>query len=185
MQLYAKESNLNFGFNYDETVKKFSFEFPNNSAFDYFVITIPSELAERLGFGLNRYITKEIRTGKIVKDADDFNVDETTNEARALCFDTALVVVSDFYQTSNMTVGTPHAYMTSLYPTGGGTMDIPMMESCHAPPTMRLSSTLPTADGYVLPKFKLSRFLDNQLFVPFVWTKGAYISGALRGKEIK
>ena len=185
MQLYAKESNINFGFNYDEASKKFSFEFPNNSAFDYFVITIPSELAERLGFGLNRYITKEIRTGKIVKDADDFNVDETTNEARALCFDTALVVVSDFYQTSNMTVGTPHAYMTSLYPTGLGTMDIPMMESCHAPPTMRLSSTLPTAEGYVLPKFKLSRFLDNRLFVPFVWTKGAYISGALRGKEIK
>ena len=183
LQLYAKESNLNFGFNYDQALKKFTFEFPNNAAFDYFVITIPSELSERLGFGLTTDIKKENRTGKLVKDSDDFNVDETTNEARALCFDTALVVVSDFYNTSNMTVGTPHPYMASLYPTGLGTMDIPMMESCHAPPTMRLSSVLPTGEGYVLPKFKLSRVLDNRNYVNFIWTKGAYISGALRGKK--
>jgi hypothetical protein len=64
-------------------------------------------------------------------------------------------------------------------------METPMVESCHEPATMMLSSTLATAKGYVLPKFKLSRFLDNRNFVNFVWTQGAYVSGILRGRKIK
>jgi hypothetical protein len=183
---YAKESNLAFGFNYDASLKKFSFEFPNNSAFDYFVICISSELSERLGFDLNTDIKKENRIGKVTRDASDFNVDEIANEARALCFDTALVIISDYYNTSNTTVGLTNAYLTALYPTSSGTsMETPMMESCHTPATMMISSTLASAKGYLLPKFKLSRFLDDENFVDFIWTQGAYVSGILRGKKIK
>ena len=186
MQTYAIKSNLSFGFSYDAATKKFSFEFPNNSAFDYFVITMPTELSERLGFDFTTDIKKEKRTGKAIKDADDFNIDETANEARALCLDTALVLVSDYYNSSNKTAGMNNAYLTALYPTSTGTsMETPMMESCHKPATMTLSSTLATAEGFVLPKFKLSRFLDNRNFVNFVWTKGAYVSGILRGKKTK
>jgi hypothetical protein len=97
MQKYAKESNISFGFSYDTTQKKFSFEFPSNSTFDYFAIIIPSELAERLGFDFATGIRKDKRTGKVTKDSNDFNIDETANEARALCFDTGLVVISDYY----------------------------------------------------------------------------------------
>jgi hypothetical protein len=184
MQDYAKNCNLNFGFNYDTNTKKFSFVFPSNPAFDYFVIIIPSELAERLGFDFTTNITKEKRTGKVTKDADDFNIDETANEARALCLDTALVLISDYYNSSNKTAGMNNSYLTALYPTTTGTsMETPMVESCHAPTTMRVSSTLATSKGFVLPKFKLSRFLDNRNFVDFVWTKGAYVSGILRGKK--
>ena len=96
MQEFALKSNLIFGLSYDETAKKFSFEFPNNPAFNYFVIKIPSDLSERLGFNLATNITKDNKTGQKCKDADDFNIDETANEARALCLDTALVLVSDF-----------------------------------------------------------------------------------------
>ena len=120
----------------------------------------------------------------MTKDADDFNIDETANEARALCLDTALVLISDYYNSSNTTAGMNNSYLTALYPTSTGTsMETPMVESCHAPTTMRLSSTLATSKGFVLPKFKLSRFLDNRNFVDFVWTKGAYVSGILRGKK--
>jgi hypothetical protein len=186
MQNYATESNLNFGFSYDTTAKKFSFEFPNNPAFDYFVIVIPTELSERLGFDLVTNIKKDNRTGKVTKDAGDFDIDETANEARALCLDTNFVVISDYYNTSNTTVGINTAYLTALFPTSAGTyLETPMMESCHAPPTMTVSSTLATGDGSVLPKFTLSRFLDNNKFVNFVWTKGAYISGTLRGRKTK
>jgi hypothetical protein len=47
-----------------------------------------------------------------------------------------------------------------------------------------MSRTLATAEGFVLPKFRLSRFLDNRSFVNFKWTQGAYISGILRGKKV-
>ena len=186
LQTYAQSSNLNFGFTYDETTKKFSFQFPNNPAFDYFVINIPSELSERLGFEFTTDIKKDARVGKAVRDADSFNVDEVENECRALILDTALVLVSDYYNFTNSTAGMHNAYMTALYPTSTATsMETPMVESCHTPPTMTLSKTLPTAKGFVLPKFQLSRFLDNRSFVNFKWTQGAYISGILRGKENK
>jgi hypothetical protein len=185
MQEYAQESNFDFNIAYDTVTKKFSFQYPNNSAFDYFVITIPTELSERLGFELVRDITKDTRTGKPVRDADSFNVDEVANEARALVLDTALVVVSDYYNSSNSTAGMHDAYLTALYPTSTGTsMEIPMVESCHKPATMTMSRTLATAEGFVLPKFRLSRFLDNRSFVNFKWTQGAYISGILRGKKV-
>jgi hypothetical protein len=146
MQEYAKNCNLNFGFSYDTNTKKFSFVFPSNPAFDYFVIIIPSELAERLGFDFTTNITKEKSTGKVTKDADDFNIDETANEARALCLDTALVLISDYYNSSNKTAGMNNSYLTALYPTTTGTsMETPMVESCHAPTTMRVSSTQATS----------------------------------------
>ena len=186
MQKYAIESNLNFGFTYDSTAKKFSFEFPNNPSFDYFEIVIPTELSERLGFDLVTNIKKDNRIGKVTKDAGDFDIDETANTARALCLDTNFVVISDYYNSSNTTVGMSTAYLTALFPTSAGTsLETPMMESCHAPATMTISSTLATGDGSVLPKFKLSRFLENNNFVNFVWTKGAFISGTLRGRKTK
>ena len=186
MQKYAIESNLNFGFTYDSTAKKFSFEFPNNPSFDYFVIVIPTELSERLGFDLVTDIGKNNSTGKVTKDAGDFDIDETANAARALCLDTNFVVISDYYNTSNNTVGMSTAYLTALFPTSAGTsLETPMMESCHAPATMMLSSTLATAEGSIFPKFKLSRFSDDNKFINFVWTEGAYVCGTLRGKKIK
>lgn len=185
MQEFALKSNLIFGLSYDETAKKFSFEFPNNPAFNYFVIKIPSDLSERLGFNLATDITKDNKTGQKCKDADDFNIDETANEARALCLDTALVLVSDYYNNSISTAKANSAYMTALYPTSTGTyMETPLMESCHSPPTMTLPLILPTSEGFILPKFKLSRFLDNNNYVNFVWTKGAYISGIFRGRKV-
>ncbi len=118
-------------------------------------------------------------------DADNFNVDEVANQARALILDTALVLVSDYYNSSNTTAGMHNAYLTALYPNSSATcLEIPMLESCHKPATMTLSKTLPSSEGFVLPKFKLSRFLDNRSFVNFKWTQGAYISGTLRGKEV-
>lgn len=183
-QDYGLECNLEFSFTYDATTRKFTFVFPNNRVFDYFNISIPSELSERLGFDLVKIITKENKTGRSVVDADSFNVDEVANQARALILDTALVLVSDYYNSSNTTAGMHNAYLTALYPNSSATcMEIPMLESCHKPATMTLSKTLASSEGFVLPKFKLSRFLDNRSFVNFRWTQGAYISGTLRGKE--
>jgi hypothetical protein len=181
MKKYAYDCNLMVGFNYDATTKKFRFEFPNNTNLENITVVIPPELAERLGFGLQTDITRSNRTGTKVDDSEDISL--TNDKARALTFDTSLVIVSYNDSSSMTTVGINDSYMAALYPSGLGSMIIPAVESCFKPATMKLSKTLYGHSGFVLANFKLSRFLDNSEFVNFIWNKGAYISGVLRGAK--
>jgi hypothetical protein len=181
MQKYSYSCNFILGFSYDATTKVFRFEFPNNTSLENITVVIPPELAERLGFGLQTDITRNNNTGKKVED--EFDVSKTQDKARALAFDTSLVIVSNNDSSSMTTVGINDTYMAALYPTGLGSMVIPAVEYHFKPPTMKLSKTLYGSDGFVNANFKLSRFLDNSTFVNFVWNKGAYISGVLRGAK--
>jgi hypothetical protein len=182
MAMYGNVVNYMFGFNYDETTKKFTFEYPINASLSNIQIVLSTDLAERLGFGLTTDITSENNTGKTVDDV--FDVDTVESKARALIMDTGPVVCSYNDASSMTTVGITNSYMAALYPTHFGTsMVIPQVESCFKPPTMTLSNILYGSQGLVTAKFKLSRFFDENQLVNLVWTMGAYISGTLRGAK--
>ena len=182
MARYANHVNFMFGFGYDETTKKFTFEYPMNASLNKITIVLSTDLAERLGFGLTTNIISLTNTGKKVEDV--FDVDTVENKARALIMDTGPVICSNHNTSSMTTVGITDSYMAALYPANfGTTLVIPAVESCFVPPTMTLSKTLYGSQGYVNGNFKLSRFFDDGQFVNLMWTMGAYISGTLRGAK--
>ena len=181
LQDYALQCNFSTGFHYNETEKTFTFDFPNNPVLNNLVINLPLELSERLGFHFVQDITKTSATGQKVDD--DIDVKESETRARALAYDTSLVVISHTNSSANTTAGINYAYMAALYPTGFGTLEISPVEACLKPPTLKLPITLYGTPSSVPATFKLSRFLDNSELTNLVWTTGAYIFGVLRGVE--
>ena len=138
-------------------------------------------MAERLGFGLINDITLANKTGLPVNDKlDDALVQE---KSRALAYDTGVVIITDENKSTRFTSQVPTKYMSSLYPTGTGTLEIQASDLCQTMPTADLSETgiILREKGNVYPCFKLWRFLDNNELVPLVWIVGAFINGVLRG----
>ena len=182
MGMYANYVNFMLGFGYDETTKKFTFEYPMNASFSKITIALTSDLAERLGFGLTTDITSDANTGKSVEDV--FDVATVESKCRALIMDTGPVICSYHNNSSMTTVGITDSYMAALYPAQfGTTLVIPQLESCFKPPTMMLSKMLYGSQGLVTANFKLSRFFDNNNLVNLMWTMGGFISGTLRGAK--
>jgi hypothetical protein len=181
LQDYAFQSNFVTGFSYDETEKTFTFHFPNNPNFNHMIINLPIELSERLGFNFVNDIKKTSATGKKVED--NINVKESETKARALAYDTSVVIISHTNSSSNATAGINYSYMAALYPTGFGTLEISPVEACFKQPTMKLPITSYGTPLMVPATFKLSRFLDNSELTNLIWTNGAYIFGVLRGVE--
>ena len=178
---YAPTCNFTTGFHYNSTKKTFTFDFPANSVLNELMIGIPVELSERLGFDFATEIKKYAPTGKPVDDS--FNISEAETKARALAYDTSLVIISHQNSSSNATAGINYSYMAALYPTGFGTLEISAVEACFKPPTMKLPITLYGKRDTVPATFKVSRFLDNSELTNLIWTNGAYIFGVLRGVE--
>ena len=178
---YNKESNFIMGFNYNDTTKKFSFVFPDNPILNFNVVEIPLELSERLGFDFVTDIKKTANTGGEVNDT--FDIKEAETKARALAYDTSIVIISHNNSSANTTAGINSAYMAALYPSGFGTLEISPVEACFKPPTMKLPITLHGTPVTVPATFKLSRFLDNNKLTNLIWTNGAYIFGILRSVE--
>ena len=54
---FEKTSNISFGVTYFPATKRFQFLFPNNDRMTNMKVVLPCDLAERLGFELNREIT--------------------------------------------------------------------------------------------------------------------------------
>jgi hypothetical protein len=181
LQDYASSCNFTTGLNYDETKKMFTFEFSKNPHLRNMSIHLPPELSERLGFNFVSDIKEATGAGKKVEDEIDISQSET--KARALAYDTSLVIISHNNSSANTTAGINHSYMAALYPTGFGTLEIPAIESCYKAPTMNLPITLYGNPSTVPATFKLSRFLDDSKLTNLVWTNGAYIFGVLRGIE--
>lgn len=181
MQEYAQECNFIMGFNYNDTTKKFSFVFSDNPVLNFTVIEIPLELSERLGFDFVTDIRKTANTGEEVNDT--FDIKEAETKARALAYDTSVVIISHSNSSANTTAGINSSYMAALYPTGFGTLEISPVEACFKPPTMKLPITQYGTPVTVPATFKLSRFLDTNELTNLIWTNGAYIFGVLRGVE--
>jgi hypothetical protein len=82
-------------------------------------ICIPSDLAERLGFELNRDITPKKCIGECLVAVDP---KETEDRVRALSHETGLIIVSDHNHGTNTMVSVGKQHMAALYPTKTGNM---------------------------------------------------------------
>jgi hypothetical protein len=52
-----KTNNISYCVTYNATTKRFQFQFPSNNRMTKMKVVLPGDLAERLGFELNREIT--------------------------------------------------------------------------------------------------------------------------------
>ena len=174
---FEDQCNLQFGFSYEPTEKKFSFSFPQNIIMKNMRFVLVPELSERLGFDLNTDIGENNRVGKTV---ENINTKETENRARALAHDTGIIIVSDFHSGSISTSGINEKYMGALYPTETGTMVIHFNEVCNPKPTMTLRDDIMTPS--VIPiTFLLSKFLEKNKLVNLIWRESFTMMGTLRG----
>ena len=183
LEVISYESNIKIDMSYSEGEKTFSFTFPLDRAIRMSTFVVPTDLSERLGFELVTDITRNNKKGQPV--SEDIDVKNTEAKARALGYDTGVVVVSNANIRSNTTAGINEEFMCSLYPTATGTFEIPHTESCFKPATTKLPHFYTSSTGTVPALFKLSRFLDNDDLVHLDWKNGAFVSGLLRGSKPK
>ena len=183
LDVISYESNIKFDTSYSTGDKTFLFTFPIDRAIRLATFVVPSDLSERLGFDLVNDITTNNKKGNPVPE--DVDVKNTETKARALGYDTGVVVVSNANIRSNTTAGINEEFMCSLYPTSTGTFEIPHVESCFKPATTKLPHFYTSSTGVVPALFKLSRFLDNDDLVHLDWKNGAFVCGLLRGSKPK
>jgi hypothetical protein len=164
---------------YDDTAKKFKFTFPKNPAMSKMTLLVGKDLAERLGYGLVDSITDTNAEGERVDD--EIDVTKTETKARALGYDTGMILVTNDSKTSNSMKGISDQLMCTIYPTSTGVYEISLLESCFSPPTMHLPNFYSSKQGDIPVTFKLYRFLDSNQPVSLDWKNGAFVCGQFRG----
>jgi len=175
-------SNLQVQLAYDDITKIFTFSFPANDALRI-EVDLPTDLSERIGFKLTTRISDVNRMGEKADDAPDTR--ETEKKARALCYDTGMVVVSDDNTQTNTTAGIAELLVANLFPTDTGSMTLGEHAFCTAPVTLTVPSGWNTGyGGHVPTTFRLHRFLENNQRTNFTWNNGATLVGNLRGIPI-
>ena len=179
MEEMTENVNLNIDLGYNEDKKEFKFTFPIHDSIAKCTLIVSKDLAERLGYGLITDISESNKQGERVED--NIDVTKTETRARALGYDTGVIVVTNDGTSSNLMSGFSDQFMCCIYPTSTGTFEIPLLESCFSPPTMSMPQQFQSASGFVPITFKLSRFLDTDQPVNLDWKNGAFISGLLRG----
>lgn len=179
------QTNLQFNLTYNDTERQYTFNFPKAQAIAVSGLLVPPEFSERLGFDLATEINFNFPKG--IPIPDPFDIKKTEAKARALGYDTGVIIVSDYNTASNTTAGINEQFMCSLYPTATGSFEIPLLESCFKPPTMSLPKFFSSSvsGGTVPATFKLSRYLDDDKLEELNWKNGAFASGILRGKELE
>ena len=171
--------NFMVNVSYDDTTKKFKFTFPRNPAMSKMTLLVGKDLAERLGYGLVDSITDLNAEGERVED--DIDVTKTETKARALGYDTGMILVTNDSKTSNSMKGISDQLMCTVYPTSTGVYEISLLESCFSPPTMHLPNFYSSGQGDIPVTFKLYRFLDSNQPVTLDWKNGAFVCGQFRG----
>jgi hypothetical protein len=173
-------SNIVVEMRYDASLKTFKFSFPINPAL--LVSLNPAiELANRLGFKFNTTITK--RNPESTEKVDDTpDLTEAEKKARALVYDTSIVIVSDENSRSMFTVGISETFMASLMPTMAGTLEL--SQFCNTMPKMMLPSVFTGSSDVVPATFRLNRFLDHENLVKLQWKHDAYVIGVLKGTAL-
>ncbi len=172
-----KTCNISYGVTYNATTTRFQFQFPSNNRMTKIKIVLPGDLAERLGFELNREITPKNSIGESLVVVDP---KETEDRARALSHETGLIIVLDYNTGTNTTVGIGKRYMAALYPTETGNMGKNLNKICNQQPVMTLPSVNMTNE-YIPVTFLLSRFSGHNKLVNLVWKEGFTMQVTLRG----
>jgi hypothetical protein len=176
----AQQCNIIFNVSYNPKVKKFTFTFPINVNMRDQTIFLVPELSERLGFAQVTDVAEGNKTGERVDDSPDPK--ETQDKARALAYDTSVVIVSSLSQSDNNTIISGADYMASLFPTETGSMEMRFNQFGLEPPSM-IMPTFATSLPTISTTFSLSTFLDNNTLTDLKWKDGAFIIGILRGVD--
>jgi|694.fasta_scaffold32524_13 hypothetical protein len=179
LDILSYYTNFQITASYDVIGKKFKFFFPHYSSISTSSLSMPIELSERLGFGMVNEITNVNAEGAFVDD--DIDVTNTEKKARALGYDTGMILVTNESFTSNSMKGISDQLMCTIYPTATGVYEISPLESCFSPPTMSLSNYYPSGHADLRITFKLYRFLDSNQPVPLDWKNPAFVYGQFRG----
>lgn len=169
--LYAlgKSINVYLTLEYDKILKKFRISYPNNNNITINIKTSPS-VANQLGFGSLDVIPYKMVPNVVSNDID---VRDLEKKARALVFDTGMVVVDLDQRTSMLNSYSGNTTMAMLEPTYDGIM--------RNPPHNELPRAHVTYFDPQL-KFVLNRFGDDDQPHPLDWNIGAYVQGLVVGK---
>ena len=179
LELFSYDANVQIGLAYNTIDKTFTFTFPQDRAIALATLILPSELANRLGFNLVTEINVHNKKGEPVPDTID--VKQTEAKARALGYDTGVIIVSDDNRPANTAAGIVEQFMCSLYPTPTGTFEISLLENCFEPATTPLPHFYDMQNNTIPLTFNLSRYLDDGSLTKLDWKNTAFISGLFRG----
>jgi hypothetical protein len=175
----TKITNIVTSIIYQEATKTFMFVFPNNVGLPI-KLRMPTELTERLGFNIVGEIGATRARGLPVDDAPDF--DNAMAKARALVFDTGMVVVSDENSRSMMTADMYENFVANLMPHSDGVLKLSSFSDTR--PKMRLPSVFTGSSDKIPASFRLHRYFDNGNRVSLQWLEDAFVVGVLRGSDM-
>jgi len=171
-------ANTRFSLSYDETEKKFIFQFPNSNQINIIILCEP-RFAHRLGFGHETTITKGMKaTPKQVKET----ITDAKKKALTVVYDTGPILCTLDQMTSNTTSGAMDHYMAALYPHESGILAMPPPSACSC--TANLTSIHPRTQSLaaLIPvTFRLLRIYEDQSISDFQWKCNGYIYGVLQG----
>lgn len=171
-------ANIVFTFGYDETNKKFFFNFPESDAVNLIVQCEP-ELTQRLGFGTGSTIIKGMQA---LPQEDNTGILDAKKKALTVVYDTGPILCTLDQMSSNTTSGALDHYMAALYPHESGILSMPPPTACSC--TANLTPIHPltqTSAAYVPVVFRLLRIYEDQSISDFAWKCKGYIYGVLQG----
>jgi hypothetical protein len=171
-------TNIITSANYYSATSVFAMIFPENNNIAV-TIVMPTELTERLGFGLSGEIDHRHGTGQPFSDKPDF--ENAVAKARALVYDTSIVVVTDDNSRSNTTSDTSENFVANLMPSWEGVLKLTNL--FHKAPKMRLPTVFTGSSNKIPATFRLHRYLDSERMMNLQWLEDAYVFGILRGSD--
>jgi hypothetical protein len=168
----ARKMNFFLNLTYNESTKNFKFVFPSNAQITVRIYMMPT-LFRLLGFDPSygecvdqNSVSVPVKT---VLDTEDLQ-----KKALALVYDTGMVAVDLYEQSSHLSSHSGTTLMATLHPLEDGTLqnriyfnDVPRVHVSHANPNL---------------KFVLYRFDDYNRRSELGWPVGAYVFGTLTGK---
>jgi hypothetical protein len=152
--------------------KKFAFKFPTNPNITVRV-SLPASVMRQLGFdpANGEWIDQRSVAIPVSTTIDTENLEQ---KALALVYDTGMVAVDLYQQTSQLSSHSGNTLMATLHPKKDGTLrnriyfgDMPRVYVTSANPDL---------------KFAVYRFDDNNVKHKLGWPVGAYVFGSLTGK---
>jgi hypothetical protein len=152
--------------------KKFTFKYPNNPNIGV-RINLPVAVMRQLGFdpGYGEWIDSKSVSSAVSTTLD---TEDLEKKALALVYDTGMVAVDLYQQTSQLSSHSGNTLMATLHPKKDGTLrnriyfgDLPRVYVTNANPIL---------------KFVIYRFDDDNVRHKLGWPVGAYVFGTLTGK---
>lgn len=169
LTLSARLLNLFMNLEYVKAERKFKISYPNNNNVSINIITKPY-VSRQLGFEATDVIKHKTVPSALAPDVD---VKEIEQKARALVYDTGMVVIDLSQQVSQQNSYSGTATMATLEPFFDGVM--------RNPPRLEMPRVHVTYFDPIL-KFDLYRIGDDDQPHPLDWKVGAFVQGLLVGK---